>query len=145
MNEQKKPARVFDRNEIMVRIENAMTEGKSVASVLREKDTPDQSTFYRWLNKDENLQERMSRAFSIRGHFHSEQALKAAKGKRDKNSKDDIARDRLKFDAHRWAAGRMNPKRYGDKVDVTSDGNKLTGISFAVIDKREDAKPDAES
>lgn len=38
---------------------------------------------------------------------------------------DVIQRDRLRVDARRWMLGKMQPKKYGDKVDVTSDGEKV--------------------
>ena len=36
-----------------------------------------------------------------------------------------IQRDRLRVDARKWALSKMNPKKYGDKVDVTSGGEKI--------------------
>lgn len=38
---------------------------------------------------------------------------------------DVIQRDRLRVDARRWMLGKMQPKKYGDKIDVTSDGEKI--------------------
>ncbi|MDM1049402.1 hypothetical protein [Sphingobacterium hotanense] len=40
---------------------------------------------------------------------------------------DVIQRDRLRVDARKWMLGKMQPKKYGDKLDVTSDGEKLEG------------------
>ncbi len=40
---------------------------------------------------------------------------------------DAINRDRLRIDARKWMLGKMQPKKYGDKIDVTSDGEKLQG------------------
>lgn len=31
----------------------------------------------------------------------------------------------LKIDARKWVVAKMNPKKYGNKVDVTSDGEKI--------------------
>lgn len=38
---------------------------------------------------------------------------------------DVIQRDRLRVDARKWMLGKMQPKKYGDKLDVTSDGEKM--------------------
>lgn len=40
---------------------------------------------------------------------------------------DVIQRDRLRVDARKWMLGKMQPKKYGDKLDVTSDGEKIEG------------------
>jgi hypothetical protein len=36
-----------------------------------------------------------------------------------------VQRDRLRTDTRRWVMSKMNPGRYGDKLDVTSGGDKL--------------------
>lgn len=38
---------------------------------------------------------------------------------------DVIQRDRLRVDARKWMLGKMQPKKYGDKIDVTSDNEKI--------------------
>lgn len=40
---------------------------------------------------------------------------------------DVIQRDKLRVDARKWMLGKMAPKKYGDKIDVTSDGEKIEG------------------
>lgn len=40
---------------------------------------------------------------------------------------DHIQRSRLRIEARKWMLGKMQPKKYGDKVDVTSDGEKIEG------------------
>lgn len=40
---------------------------------------------------------------------------------------DVIQRDRLRVDARKWMLGKMAPKKYGDKLDITSDGEKVQG------------------
>ena len=36
-----------------------------------------------------------------------------------------IQRDRLRVDTRKWLLSKLVPKKYGDKIDVTSDGKKL--------------------
>lgn len=38
-----------------------------------------------------------------------------------KTDQDVIARSRLRVDARKWLAGKMAPKKYGDKLDITAD------------------------
>jgi hypothetical protein len=39
-----------------------------------------------------------------------------------------VQRSRIKIDARKWMLGKMQPKKYGDKIDVTSSGNELKPI-----------------
>ena len=43
---------------------------------------------------------------------------------------DMIQHRRLQIDARKWVLAKMNPKKYGDKVDLTSDGEKLVQINL---------------
>jgi len=36
-----------------------------------------------------------------------------------------MQRSRLRVDVRKWALSKMNPKKYGDKVDHTTGGEKL--------------------
>ena len=52
----------------------------------------------------------------------------------------DMTRHRqLKIDARKWVVSKMQPKKYGDKLDVTTDGDKIqTPIIKIGYGKRED-------
>jgi hypothetical protein len=42
-----------------------------------------------------------------------------------------VQRSKLRVDARKWYASKMKPKRYGDKLDLTSDGDKLPQPIYA--------------
>ena len=42
-----------------------------------------------------------------------------------------VQRSRIRIDTRKWIASKLKPKKYGDKVDVTTDGEK---INTPVID-----------
>ena len=44
-----------------------------------------------------------------------------------------VQRSRVKIDARKWMLGKMNPKKYGDKLDVTSDGEKIAGTDLSKL------------
>ena len=80
-----------------------------------------------------------ARATKMRADFLFDQILEIA-DKQDKDveiSKDGIEivnhnlvnRNRLQIDSRKWVLSKMNPKKYGEKLDVTSDGEQ---ISFEV-------------
>ncbi len=40
-------------------------------------------------------------------------------------TKDNVQRSRLMIDARKWQASKLAPKKYGDKLDLTSDGKSI--------------------
>lgn len=52
---------------------------------------------------------------------------------REKVDQDVIARSRLRVDSRKWIASKLKPKKYGDKLDLTSDGEKLTPIVWQEV------------
>ena len=44
----------------------------------------------------------------------------------------DAAIGRLRMDALKWAASKIAPKKYGDKVEVEQTGNTALTVSFAL-------------
>lgn len=53
-------------------------------------------------------------------------------------NKEFVNRSRLRVDARKWAASKLKPKKFGDKIDVTSAGKELQATS--VIITKEEAK-----
>jgi hypothetical protein len=56
-------------------------------------------------------------------------------------NKEWVNRSRLRIDARKWALSKMMPKKYGDKLDVTTDGEKIT-TPTPVIQRVIIVKPD---
>lgn len=40
-----------------------------------------------------------------------------------------VQRARLQIDARKWVASKLKPKKYGDRLDVTTDGEKINKMS----------------
>jgi hypothetical protein len=49
-----------------------------------------------------------------------------------------IQRSRLRVDARKWIASKLKPKKYGDKMDVTSDGKAIKGNTIMFTDFKDD-------
>jgi hypothetical protein len=46
-----------------------------------------------------------------------------------------VNRDRLRVDSRKWLLSKMNPKKFGEKIDMTSGGEKITDVNVTYIDK----------
>ena len=125
---------------IIVEIES----GKSLISSLKTNGMPSPTTFYKWLDEIDDKgnrtieakekMERYARACEVRELLLFDDILKIA----DKQDKDIdevegiivinhnvINRSRLQIDARKWILSKMNPKKYGDKTDITTNGKDI--------------------
>jgi hypothetical protein len=122
---------VFDR------ICERIARGESVRTICADPDMPASSAFYKWLAADEagprKLVEQYARARERQADFIFDEILEIADdGRNDfmiRAGGDDedgievvnhenIQRSRLRIDARKWMAGKLAPKKYGDKVQA---------------------------
>lgn len=96
-----------------------MESGETITAITKDPRMPSAATLWRWEDKQDELGERITRARE-RGY----QARADAIMDRVKLC-EDPQKGRLEFDAERWYLGKMQPKRFGDKIDVTTGGDKL--------------------
>ena len=99
-----------------------LSSGKSIREVCEKPGMPSPATIFNWLldeDKEEFL-ENYERAQEARADMMFEELISIADSK-NKN----VMRDRLRVDTRKWVLSRMKPKKYGDKLDVTSGGEKL--------------------
>lgn len=47
---------------------------------------------------------------------------------------------RVAIDAYKWTAAKLMPKKYGDKIDMTSGGEKIAPVLVRFIDSGNDAR-----
>lgn len=94
-------------------------------------------TFYDWILRDEEVRQAYNYAREVRADTLFEEIIDIADEPEEgeviteKPTGIEIKRGdmtdhrRLKIDARKWVVARMLPKKYGDKVDLTSGGEKL--------------------
>lgn len=110
---------------ICVEIEN----GSSLIAILRREGTPSTKTFYEWMDADTEKIKRYARACERRQealfeeiHVIADTTVEGVtittddKGKTTETKGDMLGHRRLQIDARKWMLGKMNPKKYGDKV-----------------------------
>ena len=101
--------------EVMSRICQSISEGKSLRSVCRTDDLPDMLTVIRWCNADPEFRAMYDRARSARGDRYGEEvatiAEKVLSGELDPN----VAR--VAGDLLKWSAARLATRYYGDRIE----------------------------
>lgn len=118
-----------------------LANGESLRRVCRDDDMPNASTVHLWVIKNEAFSKQYARAREVQADKLFEEVLEIAdtpaQGERRKllpngseeiTTGDMIEHRRLQVDARKWMAGKLAPKKYGDKVTqehVGADGGPL--------------------
>ncbi len=109
-----------------------LSEGESLRAICRDDAMPCASTVFLWLTVHKEFSEQYARAREAQADHMAEEILQIADdGSNDTYptenglavNQDVIARSRLRVDARKWLAGKMAPKKYGDKIDLNHGGS----------------------
>lgn len=120
------------KTDIFESIIERIINGESVRNILKDKGMPSTKTFYDWLEKDEQKVKHYARATEIRADKIFEEIIEIADHSEEDHTPftgtNVIQRDRLKIDARKWIASKLNPKKYGDKIQNEHSGDLTTTI-----------------
>ncbi|WP_025899059.1 hypothetical protein [Sneathiella glossodoripedis] len=98
-----------------------IAEGKSLRQICRKKDMPGLTTIRRWLRDKEEFRLQYTRAREDQADYYADEIIEIAD---DENKRADDKR--LMIDARKWAASKLKPKKYGDKLELAGhDGGPL--------------------
>lgn len=132
-------------NKLADKICQMIAQGQSVRSICAKKDMISMQTFFRWLRENDKFREQYARACEERLYMHTEEILEIADDARNDYMEklDDsgnllgytlngehVQRSRLRIDTRKWLMAKQNPKVYGDKLDMTTNGNDI-GVSLS--------------
>ncbi len=112
-----------------------LAEGEPLRSICRDKAMPNKATVLRWLadKAKADFRDQYAHAREMQADALFDEALEIADETTgdlttDKDGKEivrheNIQRSRLRVDTRKWAAGKLAPKRYGDKLQHTGEGD----------------------
>ena len=128
---------------IFTKICEEIETGRSLRSILKEDENmPSSSTFFIWLKEDVQKSKRYELATDLRTDILFDEIIEIAynteEGTTTKETErgveittgDMLGHRRLKIDALKWSLSKLNPKKYGDKLDMTSGGEKLPQVTI---------------
>lgn len=111
---------------------------KSLKTICKNKDYPCVATVLKWLRTNESFLVQYARAKQEQADYLVEEMLDIAddasndfmtivKGDAsyEVENKEWTSRSKLRLEARKWIASKLKPKKYGDKVDITSDNKAL--------------------
>lgn len=130
----------YDRNEVLPRIYQGVASGRSLYKVIHEDDgMPDYVTFWRWHMEDEEIRNNLARARENGVERLMDECVdiadtpqegveteEDADGEVVKAKRADmIAHRRLRIETRLKYAQMIAPRKYGAKVDLTTDGRAI--------------------
>ena len=137
--------------ELAEKICEGIAGGESLRQVCTQEGMPEERTVYRWLWKQPEFCQNYARAREYRADYLAEEALAIA----DDDSKDilqvgeggdirsltnsaAVQRSKLQFEARKWAASQMAPKKWGkQQVQHTGeDGGPIKTIVNVMLKKQ---------
>lgn len=124
---------------IVEKVLAGLREGTPLTVICADDDMPCDDTIRRWAEKDEDLLRDIARARDAGHDRIAQDALEIAddasrdvvmkKGKDGKEYEgidtEHIQRSKLRVETRLKLLAKWNPKRYGDRIDVTSGGEKI--------------------
>lgn len=132
-----KPKRPFDfRQDIADEICRDLVSGMSLRKICVNEAMPSQGRVYQWLHENEEFQKQYAHARAKQADAIFDECLDIADECSndftvDSEGKvvidhDAIRRAQLRIDTRKWMAGKLRPKVYGDKLDLTSSDGSMT-------------------
>ena len=110
-------------DELAATICRRLAEGESLRRICDDEDMPCKSTVLGWLleEKHDGFLDQYARAREMQAEILFEEMFEIADNKADDGTagSDDnvkVSRDRVRVDLRKWAASKLAPKKYGDKI-----------------------------
>lgn len=111
---------------------------------------PSRGTVYDWLLKHKEFSDMYARAKRLQADFMAEEIIRIADdGSGDEVPAPEIAegatrlnpeyvqRSKLRIEARKWYASKLASDKYGDKLDVTTDGKEISStVVISPFDKK---------
>ncbi len=109
-----------------------ISQGSSMRTACKADDMPDITTVFRWIRTNNEFRLQYERAREERTEAQQEDllelgddAVQLAQKVDFKASNAVVSAVKLKADNMKWVMSKMKPRRYGDKIDMTTNGKDL--------------------
>lgn len=122
-----------------------IAEGQSLRKICQADNMPCCTTVFKWLSQREDFAKQYARAREAQADTLFDEILDIADDGRndtytdeegnERTNNDVIARSRLRVDARKWMAGKLRPKKYGEKLELSGDSENPLQHNFTITFK----------
>lgn len=126
-----------------------LANGESLKSICEDENMPARSTVFKWLAENKIFSDMYARAREEQADAIFDEILEIAddgrndwmerRGEEDAGwvtNGENIQRARLRIDARKWMAGKLRPKKYGEKLDIDGTMKHEAGDSLSALMER---------
>lgn len=107
--------------EIMELICNRIAGGEPLYKVCKDDGMPDRITFFKKCQSDSDYAKIYRQALELRGEMHADELTEMADAALNSTSENIQAR-KLQVNTRQWIISRLLPKKYGDRMTLSGDG-----------------------
>jgi len=107
-----------------------IAKGESLRKICLDESMPARKTIHLWLLDKEK--EDFLHHYNVASNIRADELFDELQDIAD-NEEGDVQRDRLRVDTRKWYLSKVLPKKFGDKLDVTTDGEKINKVSIEII------------
>ncbi len=97
-----------------------VADGESLLSISKDDAMPNRSTIHEWILTNDEFSNKYEKAVNVRTENMADDLNNIAD-----NVKGEVMRDRLRVDTRKWYLSKIVPKKYGDKIDHTTNGQSI--------------------
>lgn len=128
-----------------------ISDGQSVREICASDDMPDKATVFRWLGIHEEFRDQYALACNARAEHMADEILDIAdNGENDwmerrndegetvgwRENGEAIQRSKLRVDTRKWLLSKLQPKKYGDKLDLNHGAQDSLVALLQAVDGR---------
>ncbi len=112
-----------------------LASGESLRTICEDSSLPDRTTVIRWLAKSDDFATKYARAREIQAHIWVDDIYEIARTPPERHpltgaiDPASVSHIRNQVATMQWLAMKLNPKKYGDKIDMDHGINADSGIS----------------
>ena len=110
----------------------AIIDGHTLREIDQMLDMPSKATILRWLENHAGFRAQYARARELQAEVMDAKILDAA----EECTPENHAAQRVKIEAYKWRAAKLNPKVYGDKIDLNHSGDLNITARMEAAEKR---------
>ncbi len=120
--------------ELADRICERISIGESLKKITDEDAMPSRVSVHAWLIKYPGFLNKYEAARDMQADVYADEMDDIAH-----DSTIDTQRARLIIDTRKWTSSKLKPKKYGDKLDMTSGGEKIETNTIVFTDFKDDS------
>ena len=120
--------------------------GESLKAICEDENMPARSTVFKWLAENKTFSDMYVRAREEQADAIFDEILEIAddgrndwmerRGEEDAGwvtNGENIQRAKLRIDARKWMAGKLRPRKYGEKLELSGDADSPLQVVFKTV------------